>query len=465
MSRSILIAALTLASLLGLRAAQSEGLLEIYRLATESDPQIRAAAAAYRATLEQRPQSLALLLPSLEFRAGSGRNRQDIDTTGSGGGISYFDTGNFRLSLTQVVYRRDLYSQLRQADTRIAGARAVFDDAQQALILRVAERYFDALGAADTLIFAHAQKTATARQLEQAQQRFEVGLIAITDVHEAQAAFDLDLANEIIAENRLSNTREALREVTGRYHQDLHLLTERLPLLAPEPADIDQWAEAAGTQNLALQAAQFATETAREEIERQRSGHYPSIDLVASHGYSESGGRFGDSESTDSAIGLELSVPIYQGGLISSRAREARRLFEQAQEFQEQRRRAAVRESRESFLGVQAALSRVKALDQARVSTQSALEAVEAGFEVGSRTIVDVLEALREVHQAQRDYARERYAYILNTLRLKSAVGALLPSDLEVVDAWLEKAAGDTELSLDLRYPELFPGPWTTPIL
>jgi len=416
----------------------AEGLLDVYNLATESDPTIRAANAALQAQLEAKPQAKGLLLPTISFNASTTESQQDIDKPTASAGTSNFDSTSYTLSLTQPIYHRDYLVQLRQADAQVAQADANYRAAEQELMVRAAQRYFDVLSAMDGLEFARAEKKAVARQLEQTEKRFEVGLIAITDVHEAKARYDSTVALEIAAENQLSNSREALYEITGQYLEKLKPLMEDTSLVPPDPKDIEQWTSTALKQNLTLIAAQYAADIANQEVKRQRAGHYPTVDLVGSRDYSDSGGgRFGASQSETDSISLQLTVPIYQGGIVSSKVREAAHLKIESMEKLEQQRRTALRSTREAYLGVLAAISQVNALKQALVSSESALEATQAGFEVGTRTIVDVLVALRETFRAKRDYAQARYDYIMGTLRLKQGAGILNASDLEKIDAWL----------------------------
>ncbi len=386
------------------------------------------AEAARLATLESKPQSRALLFPAISANANTTGNRLEMPS-----GTSHFNSSGYTLSLTQPVYHHDTYVQLRQADARIAQADALFGAARQDLMLRSATRYFDVLAAQDNLEFARAEKKAIARELEQSRQRFAVGLVAITDVQEAQARFDTALAQEIAAERQLTTGVEALREITARQHDALAVLTEQLPLLTPDPADVEQWTETALKQNLQYTAAQHASAVAEEEIARQRAGHYPTLDIVGNRVFSESSA----SETLNDSISLQINAPIFQGGLVNSRTREARHKYTQAQENQEQQLRSMVRQTRDAYAGVIAGISRVKALKQAVLSHQTALEATEAGLQVGTRTEVDVLDAQRELFRARRDYARARYDYILEGLRLKQAAGTLSQTDLEQVNTWL----------------------------
>ncbi len=432
----------TTASLISTGAAATT-LLDIYQLAIDNDPQYRSAEAAYLATVETKSQSRAQLLPSINLTANITDNKQKtLSSSSFTVGTNKFDSSGYTLSLNQPLFNYDYFVQLRQSKSTIGEAKAKLSAAQQALIVRISERYFDTLAALDGLEFARAEKRAIDRQLEQTRQRFEVGLIAITDVHEAQAAYDLVTAQEILAKNLLASKYEALAEITGQHHKQISPLSPETPLITPTPADIDQWGDTAMNQNFQLIAAELAYQNAHEEIQRQRTGHYPTLELNASHTYSDSkGGNFGSNESENQAIELRLNMPLFQGGATNSRTRQAQRLADQARESHEQQRRATLRQTRDAYLSVLAEINRVKALGQAVVSAQSALDATEAGLEVGTRTTVDVLDTRRDLFRAQRDHARSRYDYILHTLRLKEAAGILTVADLELINSWLQLIA------------------------
>lgn len=428
-----------LASLVLPGSAIAGGLLDNYLLARDNDPQLKAADATRLAQGETKDQSVALLLPNIAL---SGNTDKISSETKSNFAFNPsrdedFHSSGYSLVLTQPVYHHDYWVGLRQADATVAQAEADYGTAKQDLMIRLASGYFDLLAAQDNLDFARAEKEATARQLEQAKQRFEVGLIAITDVHEAQAQYDLTVAQEISADNLLANAREALQEITGQYEQAPQLLQDEIPLLSPEPNDIEQWVKKATDQNLGLKSAQFARQVASEETNRQRSGHYPTLDVVASTSHSDSNSAFGSERDTDQ-ISLQLNLPIFAGGAVSSRTRQAAYRAEAAKQTLLQTRRSVVRQTRSAYLGVIAEVSRVKALKQAVVSNAKANEATQAGFEVGTRTIVDVLLSQRELFRAKRDYARSRYDYILNTLRLKQAAGSLAQPDIAAIDKWLK---------------------------
>jgi outer membrane protein len=414
-------------------------LLSVYKLAEKNDPTYLQEVASHRATLEARPQAMSQLLPSVDISANTTRYDQDISSAsafGSAGEVN-FNSRGYSLNISQPIFRRDRFIALDQADSEINQAEAELIEAQQDLMVRIAERYFDVLSAMDNLEFAQAEVKSLSRQLDQANQRFEVGLSAITDVQEAQAGYDLAVAREILALNAIDNAQEAMRELTGDYVTDFSALGDNMSLVRPEPEVIESWTALSLEQNLGMVAAKHAAETARNEIKRQSAGHYPTLDLVGSHGYDSNGGRFGSTKTHTSAIGLELNIPIYSGGLVSSQTREAHENYNVAMHSLEQARRSAQRLTREAYLGVISGISQVTALKQAVVSSETALEATEAGFEVGTRTAVDVVASQRATSEARRNYSQAKYDYILNTLRLKQAAGSLSPDDLKLVNTWL----------------------------
>ena len=414
-------------------------LLSVYGLAEKNDPSYLQELASYRATLESKPQAMSQLLPTVSLSADTTRHDQDISSAsafGSAGEVN-FNSRGYTLSVSQPVFRRDRFIALKQADSEIKQAEAELTQAQQDLIVRVAERYFDVLSALDNLEFSRAEVKSLSRQLEQAKQRFEVGLSAITDVQEAQAGYDLAVAQEILALNTIDNAQEAMREITGDYVTEFDALGTNLALVRPDPEAIESWTSLSLDQNLGMVAAMHAAETARNEIKRQAAGHYPTLDLVGSHGYDSSGGRFGSTKTQASSIGLELNIPLYSGGSVSSQTREAHENYNIAIHSLEQARRSAQRLTRQAYLGVISGISQVKALNQAVISSESALEATEAGFEVGTRTAVDVVASQRTTSEARRDYSQAKYNYILDTLRLKQAAGTLSPDDIQLINGWL----------------------------
>jgi outer membrane protein len=440
MRRAALHGLIVVATIITALPASAEDLLALYDLAVFRDPQILAADAARKAAGEAVPQARAQLLPFVNLSGDVNYNRLNQDLgVGTERGVEHFGSRGYTLSLTQPVYDRASYVQLSQAEASVAQAETQYRAAQLDLIVRLAEAYFNVLAAQDNLEFRQAEKEGIARQLDQATQRFEVGLIAITDVNTAQAAYDGAVADEIAAINLIADRKEALREIVGMQVEELSPLAEEIPLLVPEPQDIEAWTKIALEQNYQLLAARYATQVAHAQIQVQRSGHYPTLDVVASHSFDKTGGgSFGDSEIRSSAIGLQLNVPIYEGGAVNSRTRQALHDYQQAIDEQEGERRAVVSQARNAYRGVETSINTVRALAQTVVSAKSALAAEEAGFEVGTRTSVDVLTVQSGLFQAERDHARERYNYILSGLRLKQAAGILHRADVEGINTWLE---------------------------
>ena len=417
----------------------AEDLLDVYKLSLNSDPQLLAEAASRQAVGELDDQATANFLPQVGLTANQNKTWLDSSSRLFAGKTDYTSHG-YTLSLNQSVYKRENFVQKTQAEIAMKGADASYVVAEQALTLRVAERYFGVLGAQDDLTFALAEREAISKQLEQMQQRFDVGMATITDITESQAAYDLANARVIQAQNDLANAQEQLRETAGRYIDDLVGLYGESPLVNPEPANIDAWSDTAISQNPSLLLANINVEAAKQTIELQRSGHYPSLGIVAQKNYnSDSDGIYGRSNASNETIGLEFNLPIYSGGAVSSRTREAGHRLDETMQVEEQQRRAVTRQTRESYNGVMSGISRVKALKQAVVSNEKALESTEAGYDVGTRTTVDVLNARRNLFSAKRDYARSRYDYILDTLRLKQAAGILSVNDLVDINNWLGK--------------------------
>lgn len=436
MSRTIAIALIVYAVILPGRA-QAADLLDIYSLAETSDPTYLETRANYRATLETKPQARAELLPQVGLGANIFENRQDI-ISDSGSGTVDFRSEGFSLDLRQPLFSVPEYMQYQQSDSIIKQADAEVLAARQDLTIRVVEAYFNVLAAEDNLQFAEAEKRSLEQQLEQAEQRFEVGLTAITNIQEAQAGYDRAVAQVIEAENGVDNAREALREITGEFVVHLDGLSSEIPLVEPNPADIDLWTSQALEQNFNITAAEYALETSNKEIQVQKAGHLPTLDLVASRNFEKSGGFFGDREITTDAIGLELNLPLFSGGAVTSRTREARELYDANLQRLHFAQRSAQSQTRQAYLGVISGISRIKALEQAVVSSETALEATNAGFDVGTRTAVDVVAAERALSDARRNLARTRYDYIVNSLRLKQAAGILSDQDLALVNRWLQ---------------------------
>lgn len=448
------------ALLLAGAGAQSEDLLDIYELALMNDPLIREADATRLATREARPQALSALLPQINFsgtrsdRDSDGTNAFFDFTSGSQRSIpqqSSSDSDSFSLQLVQTLFRWDQWVGLQQSEKVLAQAEANYAAARQDLMLRAAQRYFDVLAAQDRLESEQGSREAIARQLEQAQKRFEVGLIAITDVQEAQAAYDQAVAADIAARRALATAKENLREITGVYVENLERPAEEMELVPPSPADPDQWVSEAMEQNLALIGSRLGADIARDEIRSRRAGHLPTLDLVASRNeFDQSSTQVNpdpmtgtpvtstsDIDQTTDTISLQISVPVFSGGFTSSRVREAVYRHRAAKEQAERIARETERATRDSYLGVISEISRVKALQQALLSSTTALQATEAGFDVGTRTTVDVLTSRRALITARTNYLRARYDYIMNVMRLKLAAGTLSADDIKNFNRWM----------------------------
>lgn len=449
-----LLVCLGLLSLSG--TASAESLLEIYQQALQSDPQIHEAEARRLAALEAEPQARGVLLPQLSVSGDYTISESTGTSVGEDatGNIGTFrsetedETQRWQVSLRQTIFRWDQVVQLRRADKLVAKAEADREAAQQDLIVRVANRYFGVLGAEDRLTSIHADRQAIARSLEQAKQRFEVGLIAITDVQESQAAYDRAIASEIAAKRELATARNLLREITGNYVTNLNAPGDDFPLLDPSPNSEAQWVDLSLDQNLTLVASRLDEELARDEISFRRTGRYPTIELVANVGETDSdtdrsinGSPFvpADSDGRSDSIGIQFSMPLFTGGVTNSRVREAVYLHRASREQLQRVTRETERQARDSYLGVLSELSRVNALEQAVNSAQTSLEATEAGFEVGTRTIVDVLNSQFNLYSSITNYYQSRYDYVLNVLALKQAAGSLQIQDLEEIDQWLKQ--------------------------
>ena len=423
----------------GLNTAHALSLMDIYMRAKQHDADILIAESRYQAEVQAKPIARANILPQANLTANTTDVSQETDgaTFGVEGRDVDFNDHGYTLSITQALYHHDYYIQLRQAKDSVARASIDLDASYQDLIQRTAEAYFNVLAEQDNLTFRQSEIEAIQRQLEQAQKRFEVGLIAITDVKEAQASYDLAVASEIEAQNALEISKDALEVIIAERAESLNLLSDRMQLITPDPNDVQEWINKALDQNLSLLSSEYTTKIAQQEIKLQQSRHYPTLDIVASHNDSDTGGLSGSRESEDSRIGIELNIPLIAGGRTYYQTKEARYRAEQSHNEYEKIRRETIKNTRDAYLNVISGISRVKALARALESTEAAAQAAEAGFQVGTRTSVDVLLALQETFRAKRDYSRARYDYLLSTLNLKQATGSLNVDDLLQIDGWL----------------------------
>lgn len=421
---------------------QAKSLYELYQLAQKSEPSFQIAALERDAARERYLQAKSAFKPSASAQA-------NLNKGWNGEFESTSDSIGYTLSLNYHIYNRSRDITLTQSERAIEKVESNYQSAEQGLSLQVAQLYFDVLRAIDNLVFSRVAKEAIKKQLEQSEQRFEVGLIAITDVQESQAGYDLAIADEIQAQNALDTAYEALREVVGEYHQDLDILRDDIPLLDPDPANMEKWVESAIENNPALAAAQYDVEIAKESINLRRAENYPIVAATASHGYTDQSSNGFGSDGFDHSVGLAVQMPFDLSGRLGAQTREAQIQYTQALDSLEKQRRQIQTEVRSAYLNVQSGISRVKALKQAVVSNETAYSATQTGFEVGTRTSVDVLNARQALLNAQRNYSNARYIYIVNTLLLKQAAGLLQAEDLEKLSEWLKPvAAGENSLDL-----------------
>jgi outer membrane protein len=419
--------------------ALGEDLLQIYDLAVQSDPTLKEAGSQLDATREVKPQAKALLLPNIGVQGEVNYNNIRVQGNNGFGSFKNSDTypdGSLHPRVTQTVYDRAKWISLKQTDNTIAQAEAQYRSAEIDLMASTTVAYFDVLRRADAVRVSEALVRANERTLEQSKQRFEVGLVAITDVNESQAAYDLSRANLILAQNALDNGWEALRKIVGPIKVPLSRLGDKLPLAPPEPNNIDKWAEAALAGNYGIVAATEAAEAAKKGIEIQRSGHYPTLQAQVGYDWTRSAAEF-NSDVDGAFIGLQVNVPIYQGGAVNSRTRQAGFSYQAAQDRLDQQRRAVTNQVKDAFRGIISSISDVKARQAAVVSARSNLESTQAGLEVGTRTQVDVLNAQRALFQAEFDYLSSRYDYVINGVKLHQATSTLTRDVIAKGNAWL----------------------------
>jgi outer membrane protein len=434
---------LLLAGCLAAGMAHGADLMGVYRDAVAYDAQFAAARAALDAGREKLPQGRSGLLPTIGLSASTTWN--DVDTTRRVANApsvnTQYNSNGWTVQLTQPVFRWQNWVAYNQSELAVAQAEAQFIVARQDLIVRVAQAYFDVLLAQDTLATGQAQKVAIAEQLESAKRNFEVGTATITDTHEAQARHDLTSAQELAADNDLAVKRQALRSLIGKEPEGLKNLRGAVQLAAPQPADMGKWVEMAETGSASVQIYQALFEIAQREVEKQRAGHYPTLDLVATRGNSGTGfssTSASGSDSKSSTIGLQLSIPLYAGGAVMSKDREAVALKEKASAELENARRGAAQNARQAYLGVQSGLAQVKAYEAAIVSSQSAVDSNKLGYEVGVRINIDVLNAQSQLFDTRQKLAKARLDTLGALLKLKAAAGTLGDDDVAAINALLE---------------------------
>lgn len=435
--------------------ANATDLTDIYRMALENDPQLLRAAAERDAARSAVDVSRADWFPQIDFRTSYNYNRSDgtsssavpTDPDAITSNTNSTRTWNRDLTLSQQVFNLGTWRATGIVEKQAYQQEVNYLLTRQQLMLRVTDAYFNVLLAKDNLEFASAEKRAIERQLDQTRQRFSVGLTAVTDVHEAQAQFDQALAREIQAQNAVEIAYEALREITGRSHQNINVLnTDLFEPVTPEPATARSWVNLAQERNLELLVSRSGLEIADQRIELARTGHYPTISLSASYGNRDI--DFGDRSANgldQTQIGLQLNLPLFRGGRTVASTEQARNEYVAISQTLEENRRAVERRVRSNFLDVVANISTISALEQAVVSAESALNATQAGFEVGTRTIVDVLDSTRNLFNARRNLSQARYAYIQDILSLQQAAGTISEDALFAINDALRPAPADTE--------------------
>jgi outer membrane protein len=439
----------------------AKDLLGVYEDALKNDPQIRAADANRLASRESRPQALASLLPQVSGTAAytrdhNGGNQDQIDDIQNQLYVSPLPytagTGEkqWALNLRQNVFSWQNWQTLKAANAQVAQAEATYAAAEQDLIFRVSQAYFNVLSAQDNLEAQQASLEAIAHQLDQADKRYDVGLIAITDVKEAKAARDTAAAAVIAAKRTLATAEDQLQEITGQKYDSLAKPGTDMPLNMPQPADEDRWVSASLDQNLSLVSSRLAADIARDNVSVAFGGHLPTVDLVAGRTYTNQYGNYiyqGEpvdnfgSRINDRSISLQVTIPIFSGGMTQSKVRQSQYLWIAAKEQVVQTSRATERQARDAYLGVISGIARVQALRQALESSQTALTATEAGYEVGTRTAVDVLNARRTLVQGQTDYSGSRYDFIVSIIQLREAAGNLDRAQLAEINGWLSVSA------------------------
>jgi outer membrane protein len=419
-------------ALSGSGVASAADLLAIYRDAISQDPVLASARAAYEAAKEASPQARASVLPSIGLSGGVSRINSDTDTA-LGSSSSNTTSKSYSLSLSQPLFSMQRWIAVDQAGLQVKQAEAVFADARQNIINRTAQAYFDVLLAQDNVDFSAAQKKAFAEGLAQAKRNFEVGTSTIVDTFEAQARFDLAVAREISDQNDLAVRRSALQQLIGKTAPTLSTLREATNLPSPQPASMDAWVKGAEEASPTIAQATAGFEIAKKDIDRNRAGHYPTIDLVGRHSYTDS-----TSTIKSTSIGLELNIPLFQGGGTQSRIRQSLSLRDRAEQDLENAKRTVGQSVRSLFLSVTSGIAQVKALEASLVSSKASLDSTILGKDVGVRTNVDVLNAQQQFFQTRRDLQQARYNTILAQLRLKAAAGRLAEEDLAEVNRLLQ---------------------------
>ena len=437
-SRLVLVVNLCFAPLTPTFAAD---LIDIYKAALNSDPTYQAAVSTRLSQREAIPQSVAALLPNISAQANISNNYQNITqppTAGQPNGISNLQSQGYNISIRQSLININAWLGVRQANNTGKQADLTLAAAAQDLIFRVATAYFNVLSAQDTLRLTQAEKAADSKQLNQAQKRVQVGLDALTSFYEAKAAYDKSVATEISAENTLRNNQEALRQLTGQTYSSIKAFSKNIPLQNPQPDNIEAWINAAIQNNLILMAARYGVEVSREKIKMQASEHLPSLSLIGNYGKTATFNNVPSSLNRNGGtLGLELDVPLFAGGAVSSKTRQAQYDFQTAIANLDNTYRLLIINTRQKYNDVLADISKIKAEQQAIESAQLSFDSTEESYKAGTRTVVDVLIAQQNLYDAKRTAASDQYNYLLDTLLLKQAAGSLKPDDLVKINQLL----------------------------
>jgi len=435
---------IAIASTFSATHVQAADLLSVYQQALSNDTVVLKAKAQFEIVKEDITMARSVLLPQINaFVNYSDGESESYDYDINDIYKTEYTSLGYGASLNMQLYHHDSWLNLNIAEKSAHQSDLVYQVAKQDLIVRVAQAYFSLLATKDDLVFAKAEKAAIARQLEQTKQRFSVGLTAITDVHEAQAQYDNAVTEEIRAENAIYSAEEELRVITNTYPRNINVLnTDRFTTSTPTPNSADEWQKAAEAKNLELIASQVSIDVAKQNIKAAKAGHYPTLDFDASYNSSDSDSdinsiNYNTPALNDYSVGITLNVPLYSGGAIESSVRKAQNNFVLASQDLMQTHRSVVRTTRNAYNTVVASISSIKAFEQSVLSATKALEATEAGFEVGTRTIVDVLDSTRNLYNAKRNLSSTRYAYIQNVLLLKRAGGTITDKDITSINAGL----------------------------
>lgn len=417
-------------------------LMDIYQQALDNDTQFKAAYDTYMSSSEAIPQARAALYPQVTISGQTGRNVNIVLAPPSFVGHTYYGTNVWQVTASQAIFNYKAWAQVAQAKASVKASLATFNDAAENLILRTAVAYFNILLAKDTLDFAEAKKRANKRQLDQATQRFEVGIDTITSVYEAKAAYDQSVATVISAGNNQITQSENLRKLTNHVYPSLAPLRNNdLPLIKPEPNDVNQWVDTGLKQNFNLLAAKYSLEVAREKMKSLSAGNWPVFSIQSNtnqtHNAASSDSFFVPRKQTNSNIALAMNFPIVQGGLVQSQTRQAQYDFKTSSEKLEQTFRDVEANSRIAFNTITDGISKVKADRQTVISQKNSLDSTQAQFEVGTRTMVDVVTAQQRLFEAQEQLAQDQYNLINSFLNLKYLAGSLNVNDLELVNSWL----------------------------